>query len=82
MRGCSSRESTSFLWPEKKCSSLRTRQRKVSARSAASCSCGVMSPRSASSRSVRAPNLAAPSHMAVCMSRSPPADSLMFGSPM
>ena len=72
----------SFLWPEKKWSSLRTRQRNVSAPSVAACSRGVMSPLSASSRSVRAPNFAAPSHMAVCMSRRPPADSLTFGSPM
>ena len=50
MRGCRSRESTSFLWPEKKWSSLRTRQRKVSAASVDACSRGVMSPLSLSSR--------------------------------
>ena len=82
MRGWTSRESTSFLWPEKKCSSLRARQRKVSAASVDACSRGVMSPLSLSSRKVRAPNLAAPSHIAVWTSRSPPADSFTFGSPM
>jgi len=82
IRGWSSRPSTSFLWPEKKCSSFRTRHRNVSAASAAACSRGVMSPLSASSRRVRAPNFAAPSHIAVWTSRSPPADSLTFGSPM
>ena len=82
MRGWRSRVRTSFLWPEKKCSSLRMRQRNVSAASAPACSRGVIRPWSASSRSVRVPNLAEPSHMAVCMSRRPPADSLTLGSPM
>ena len=82
MAGCTSRPSTSFLWPARKCSSLRTRQRNVSAVSVWACSRGVIKPLALSSRNVRVPNLAAVSHIAVCMSRKPPADSLMFGSPM
>ena len=61
---------------------MRTRQRKVSASSAALCSRSVMSLLSASSRRVRVPNLVEASHIAVWMSRNPPADSFTFGSPM
>ena len=41
-----------------------------------------MSRLSDSSRSVRVPNLVEASHIAVWMSRRPPADSFTLGSPM
>ena len=61
---------------------MRTRHRKVSASSVVFCSRSVMSRLSNSSRSVRVPNLVEASHIAVWMSRRPPADSLTLGSPM